>query len=145
MLQSQRHRIMGDSVDKIGRAIQRINDPTVFGLAERVAGKLIFFAEHGMVWKGPQNGRLDHFLGGEIRLGDEVCRPFCRTLVLPIQSLIVAPAARTAFSHVSRYNWSSLMDADYIQSPEWWNSWPGEEILPSSKKFVFGSGQDCET
>ena len=42
--------------------------------------------------------------------------PLCWTLVLPIQPRIVAPAARTAFSQVSRYVCSSLMMPDYMQS-----------------------------
>ena len=76
MLQPQRDGIMGDPVDEIGRAVQRIDDPAVVGLARGVAGKLVFLAEHGMLRKCLQNGRFDDFLGGKVGLGDEVGRPF---------------------------------------------------------------------
>ena len=61
---------------EIGRSVQWIDDPAVLGLAGGVAGKPIFLAQHGMLRKGPQDGRFDDFLGSKIGLGDEVRRPF---------------------------------------------------------------------
>src|SRR5271157_3715931 len=108
MLERQRHRIMGDSVDEVGRSVQRIDDPAVFGLAGSITRKLIFLAEHGMVRKGVQNSNLHDFLGGIICFCDKVCWPFVLhagpTNPIPDRR----PAARTAFSQVSRYTWSSL-------------------------------------
>ena len=164
---------MGDSMHEIGRSIQRIDDPAVFGLAGGVAGKLILLAKHGMVRESPQDGRFHDFLGGKIGLGDKVCRPFGSDAGLadPVpdcrpgrtNGLLAGLKIRLEFAHEARLYRSRPCLTPYPTGQNGGilgkmrstaalcplrkaGKWPlTEDFCRGFEKLAFDSGQDRET
>jgi hypothetical protein len=72
--QCDRDSIVGQLMDIIGRTIQRVDYPAVFGCGIELGCGLL--AEERMAGKGTQDDVADDFLCGCIGLSDEVCGAF---------------------------------------------------------------------
>ena len=95
--QGQRHAVMRHAVDEIGRAVQRIDDPSVLGASRgRLAGHFLF-AQQTMPRKGPEHGPADRLLRGQVGLGHEVGRALLPDLEPANPVLDLTPANTHGF------------------------------------------------
>jgi hypothetical protein len=69
-----RHREMRNAVNEVGGAVERVDDPAIFGIAGATAAS--FFAEECVIGVGFSQQRNNFALGCSIDLGNEIVRGF---------------------------------------------------------------------
>src|SRR5690242_2691047 len=98
-LNGDRNGKSGQAMDIVRCSIERIDDPTEIGLPLRYDLKplglplgSIFFAQEVVIWKRFMDDLADCFLGGDIRLRDQIIAPFPSSTeaVLPVEQNLAA-------------------------------------------------------
>ena len=75
-------RILRKAVDEVGGAVERINDPDVFGVTLRRFRDTGLFSNEAMIWVGLLLHLNDGLLGRLIDFADEIVRPLARDTYL---------------------------------------------------------------
>ena len=72
VLQCNRDRVLREAMNKVGRAIQGINDPNVFVVVMQIGGRAGFFGQNRMIRVGLAQHFDDRLLGGLIHFSDKI-------------------------------------------------------------------------